>query len=151
MIKRPRPCIVCGIRVEGGQTRCPAHLVGSGRMRSCLVCGTRSQGNYCPLHEPVVDEAERNARNPYRKAYKDKAYAVNRQHRFERAKGRCEACKVHVGVAEWQCDHVVDIKDGGTNDITNLRILCIPCHKTKTAATRGKMRLPERFLRIGYV
>lgn len=137
-MSRPRPCIVCGRRVEGGSPRCEQHLLGSGRQRPCLVCGRASHSNYCALHEPTVDEALRNERNPYRKAYKDQQYAKNRQHRFERARGRCEACGIYLEVGEWQCDHLIPLRLGGTHDITNLRILCVPCHKKKTAEDRRK-------------
>lgn len=136
MNKRPRPCLVCGRRVESGDARCPDHMVGSSRLRSCLVCGARSQGNYCPPHEPYIDEAERNARNPYRKAYRDPAYARNRQHRFERARGRCESCGIALEPGAWECDHLVALRDGGTNEVDNLRILCRPCHKAKTGRAR---------------
>lgn len=101
-----------------------------------MVCGRPSQGNYCPQHSPEMDEAERNARNPYRRHYKDPQYAKNRQHRFERARGRCEMCGVALQPAEWDCDHLVPISKGGTNDITNLRVVCRPCHRRKTATDR---------------
>lgn len=101
-----------------------------------MVCGRASQGNYCPAHEPLVDEAERNARNPYRKKYKDPEFATNRQHRFERARGRCEMCGTELKMAEWQCDHLVPLSKGGGNNIENLRVLCTPCHKRKTALDR---------------
>lgn len=136
MKPRPRPCLVCGVRVEGGKSRCARHLVGSGRPRPCLVCGRPSQGNFCAAHLPEIDEAERNARNPYRQAYKSQEYAHARQHRFERAHGRCESCGIHLLPGDWECHHVIAIKNGGTNDITNLRILCRPCHKIITAQER---------------
>jgi 5-methylcytosine-specific restriction endonuclease McrA len=112
------------------------------------VCGRVGQGDYCALHEPVVDEAARNARNPYRQAYKDQEYARNRQHRYERARGRCEDCGLPVGPGEWECDHVVPLSQGGTNGIEDLRIRCIVprpgaergCHGLKTAADRRSRR-----------
>lgn len=88
------------------------------------------------MHEPTIDEAERNARNPYRRHYKDPQYAKNRQHRFERAHGRCELCGTVLLPAEWECDHVVPLRAGGTNDINNLRVLCKPCHRAKTRRER---------------
>lgn len=138
MRPRPKSCVVCARRTPDGAARCELHKVGGLRPRPCLVCGRASQGNYCPQHRPEVDEAERNARNPYRRAYKDAQYAKNRQHRFERARGRCEACGIHLEVGKWECDHLVPIKDGGTNDITNLRVLCRPCHAIKTRQDRNR-------------
>ena len=149
---RARPCIVCNVRVEGGKNRCPKHERGGARNRPCLVCGRSIPGgNFCPPHEPKVDEAERNARNPYRQAYKDPQYAKNRQHRYERARGKCEDCGRHVGPGEWESDHVISAREwlrrklpGSPNDITNLRIRCIiprpdaprGCHGRKTATDR---------------
>ena len=148
---RPKPCIVCGRRVTGGSPRCELHQQGSGRQRPCLVCGRPSQGNYCADHEPKVDEQLRNERNPYRQAYKSAEYATNRQHRYERARGRCEGCGLPVGPGEWQCDHIVTVarwtrerRAGSANDIGNLQILCIVprtgapsgCHGLKTKIDR---------------
>lgn len=32
----------------------------------------------------------------------------------------------------WDMDHVIAVVLGGTNDLENLRTLCMPCHKTQT-------------------
>lgn len=143
---RPRPCLICGRRVESGESRCEAHKVGGRRLQPCLVCARPSQGRYCEVHEPTVDEAVRNARNPYRRHYKSAEYARNRQHRYERARGRCEDCARPVGPGEWECDHVVPVRLGGTNDLDNLRVRCIVprdgapkgCHGLKTRQDRRK-------------
>ena len=114
------------------------HKVAAGRrLRPCLVCARPSLGNYCPEHEPTVDEAERNARNPYRQAYKDPAYAKHRQHAFERQRGRCGKCGVELQPGLWQADHIVPLSKGGSNDVTNLLCVCIPCHKAKTRQDRN--------------
>lgn len=90
------------------------------------------------MHSPELDEAERNARNPYRQHYKDAQYARNRQHRFERAHGKCEMCGTYLMPGLWQCDHIVPVSRGGSNDITNLQVLCRPCHLAKTRQDRKK-------------
>lgn len=135
---RAKSCVVCGRRTPDGAARCPLHKVGSGRPRPCLVCGRPSQGNFCQMHEPTVDEQIRNDRNPYRRAYKDPQYARNRQHAFERAHGRCQRCNIVLQPGMWQCDHIVSLSRGGTNDVTNLAILCVSCHKSKTSQDRRK-------------
>lgn len=137
---RARSCIACGRRTTDGASRCDLHKHGGVRQRPCMVCGRPSASNYCPDHEPEIDEAIRNARNPYRKNYSEWEYRRNRQHRFERARGRCENCGIHLANGEWESDHVIPIRDGGTNAIDNLRILCKPCHRAKTAADRKKPR-----------
>lgn len=138
--RRARPCIVCGRRVDDGTARCPQHAVGSARLRPCLVCGVASRGNYCDMHQPIVDEAERLARQPWRRNYSDATYQRNRRIRFERAHGRCEACGIVLQANGWECDHVVELRDGGTNDVSNLRALCRPCHMAKTRAARKRRR-----------
>ncbi len=141
MRARPKSCLVCGVRVESGSGRCPEHAAGGLRARPCLVCGVAVMGgNYCPGHVPALDEATRLARNPYRRAYRVPAYARARQHRFERARGRCESCGITLDPGLWDCHHVVEVRDGGTHDITNLRVLCRPCHRQVTAAARAARR-----------
>lgn len=136
--RRPKSCTICGVRTPTGASRCPVHSRGSAHPRPCLVCGKPSQTNYCDLHRPEVDEAIRNMRSVYRKQYKDPAYQKNKRHRFERVHGRCEFCKIVLQPGTWECDHLIPISKGGTNDITNLRILCKPCHKAKTAEDRKR-------------
>lgn len=133
---RAKSCTVCGARTPDGASRCPRHASGGRRPRPCMVCGRPSQGNYCAAHDPAADEAERQARNPYRKAYQSAEYARNRQLRFEISRGRCESCGIPLLPAEWECDHLVPLRKGGSNAIDNLRILCRPCHKAKTGRDR---------------
>lgn len=45
---------------------------------------------------------------------------------------RCAACK-NILVGFFEVDHVTRIADGGSNHISNLRALCIGCHRWKTA------------------
>lgn len=105
-----------------------------------MVCGRSARGNYCDLHEPKIDEAERLARQPWRVAYQDREYRRNRQIRFERARGRCEGCGVVLQSGQWECDHRVALRDGGTNRLDNLLALCLPCHRAKTRAERKARR-----------
>jgi len=36
----------------------------------------------------------------------------------------------------WEADHIVARNDGGGDELANLRTLCIPCHKRRTAEQR---------------
>jgi len=51
---------------------------------------------------------------------------------FERAKGHCEGCGAHLTVGKFHYDH--DLADGlgGEPTLENCRVLCQPCHGTKT-------------------
>lgn len=48
---------------------------------------------------------------------------------------RCRRCSIAVRIGE--VDHIKSLEEGGTNDDTNLQLLCIRCHKLKTATDRG--------------
>jgi 5-methylcytosine-specific restriction enzyme A len=41
-----------------------------------------------------------------------------------------------IRLATWEVDHIVAVEDGGTDDPANLRLLCCPCHKERTALQR---------------
>jgi 5-methylcytosine-specific restriction endonuclease McrA len=41
----------------------------------------------------------------------------------------------------WECDHILPVVEGGGHcTISNLRTLCIPCHKAETKALRARMK-----------
>lgn len=48
-----------------------------------------------------------------------------------------------------ECDHIVPLWEGGTDDEDNLQLLCRPCHKAKTReeAVR-KARMPKHHTAI---
>lgn len=39
---------------------------------------------------------------------------------------------------KWEVDHIIAVKDGGTDDPSNLRLLCVPCHKKVSADQRAR-------------
>lgn len=41
-------------------------------------------------------------------------------------------------VVKWEVDHIIAVKDGGTDDPSNLRLLCVPCHARVTADQRAR-------------
>lgn len=47
----------------------------------------------------------------------------------------------------WECDHRVPLEDGGPHELGNLQVLCVPCHRHKTAreaTARASRRREER-------
>jgi 5-methylcytosine-specific restriction enzyme A len=60
-----------------------------------------------------------------------------------RAGGNCEACGAE---GKLEVDHVVNVAEGGTHDLTNLQALCLACHTAKTRAEqrRGQARRAQR-------
>ena len=77
-------------------------------------------------------------------AYRDPLYHKHKAQRYKLAGGCCEDCSQPVGKGEWECDHLVPLSQGGTNEIENLRIRCtLPrfgaprgCHGLKTRHDR---------------
>jgi hypothetical protein len=39
----------------------------------------------------------------------------------------------------WEVDHIKELRDGGSNDPTNLQALCIMCHRVKTSRATSAM------------
>jgi 5-methylcytosine-specific restriction protein A len=61
-----------------------------------------------------------------------------------RANGKCEKCRAAVKPGAFEIDHILEAAYGGEATLANAQLLCLPCHKEKTAhGTRG-MRKAER-------
>lgn len=41
--------------------------------------------------------------------------------------------------AGYDIDHIVELRSGGSNDITNLQALCPACHRVKTSRNTAKL------------
>lgn len=60
--------------------------------------------------------------------------AQRRARIFESSRGRCAVCSRMLGPADdWDVDHAIAIENGGTDDDSNLRVVCDWCHADKTA------------------
>lgn len=54
---------------------------------------------------------------------------------YKEAKGRCRECQQPLkrkGPGAAQFDHIVPTAVGGTNEVKNCLMLCVPCHAAKT-------------------
>ena len=47
-----------------------------------------------------------------------------------------DSCGTTLTLGISECDHIIPFANGGTNDPENLQMLCIPCHKEKSAAEK---------------
>lgn len=79
-------------------------------------------------------------RFPYRRHYTSADYRRNRELALERSGGRCEACGVTL-TAGSECDHIVPVRDGGTDRLDNLRWLCQPCVRAKNRADKRRRKV----------
>jgi 5-methylcytosine-specific restriction endonuclease McrA len=60
---------------------------------------------------------------------------------------RDRACRWCGTTLNLDVDHVVEVRHGGTDDLSNLVALCADCHARKTAATQ---RAADRLVRGHY-
>lgn len=88
-----------------------------------------------PTHAIVETQKDRE--------FNHKDYARNdSQRRRERQRrmvhrlgnGFCAICGLYADYhTNYHCDHVVPLQFGGKNNVENMQILCIQCHKEKTS------------------
>lgn len=134
----------CGMRVEPGET-CPRCTSSAYSPGLCIRCGSPlGLGGFCAKCAGRRDEKSRPA---YRKAYNDPEYRKNRIARYFLAGGLCESCgiplkgKLHPDGALWEADHVgLEVAQGGTSGVHEIRVRCKPCHAAKTKQTRRAAR-----------
>lgn len=58
---------------------------------------------------------------------------------FEASGGRCAICTRKLGPQDdYDIDHRIALECGGTDDETNLQVVCDWCHRDKTSDDHGK-------------
>ena len=125
-------------------------------------------GHYIRTPEMIIKTIKRNKqrigelsprwkkdRNDIRGRKRCKVDFTKRQKKdiYIRDKGICRICNVfclrdvlNEHPFKANIDHILPIKDGGSNDISNGQILCLSCHKFKHSAIANRMnsRKPKR-------
>lgn len=109
----------------------------------------------CPCRKVGRDrkaEADRRKREPWRGRYASSKARDAKQVAMERTKGRCSMCGAQVAEqvqGRWmarggEVHHVIPLRDGGTDDPSNLTLMCLSCHRTLDASLRrGEGSNPE--------
>lgn len=70
---------------------------------------------------------------------------LHRLPRSERPDLNPEVAKLYQATElPWECDHRVPLEDGGPHHIDNLQVLCVPCHRAKTAHEAAKRAARRR-------
>ena len=54
-----------------------------------------------------------------------------RQYVLERNNYQCQSCGKQSSVAKLNIDHIIPLATGGSNDISNLQVLCSQCNQRK--------------------
>lgn len=71
---------------------------------------------------------------------------------FLREQGRCYLCtrQLRSGVDTWQIEHPDPLSLGGSDDDADLRVVCTPCHKAKTADDAAAKAKRDRIVTQGW-
>lgn len=77
--------------------------------------------------------------HPFTHARRGSMTPLRRAAIFARGNGLCHVCtrKLHPG-DWWDCDHVIALENGGTDDDDNLAPCCEVCHAMKTGEDHAK-------------
>ena len=99
-----------------------------------------------PKRKPTQGDATRKQREPWRKQYGNRTYRKARQQAIARTDGRCAVCGArcayHDGT-KWltasmggEVHHRKALCEGGSDDASNLMLVCKSCHKRLDDARR---------------
>ena len=153
----PKQCQFCGCikTIPGHHFLCYDHYMGYevGKIDQCPECGKYKDGKYSICKacyqqstgkpSPSFGNArQRNDRLPMGKTHMMKARLIKQSGK------RCQGCgwqapkNVHEQAlarqeGTFELDHKVPLSRGGNNDISNLWVLCLPCHDGKTAGSKN--------------
>ena len=98
-------------------------------------CGAlcRDGTGYCTAHRNTRWEQHQRGRTPEQQGY-GRDWKRLRAVVIRRDKGLCQQCLRGGRVVPGnECDHITPKSRGGTDDMSNLELLCRPCHASKTA------------------
>lgn len=81
-----------------------------------------------------------------KRGYCGAEWEATRKRILKRDKWRCVLCNAPLFAkgSKPNIDHVIDKKDGGTNEDGNLRTLCPSCHSSRTCAESGGFGNPKQ-------
>lgn len=63
---------------------------------------------------------------------------------WEQADGRCQACGITLHGGDFAYDHVLPVALGGKNELSNIQVLCDPCHLVKSSEDVARIAKADR-------
>lgn len=119
----------------------------------CRWCGLelrrRADGNPARRDRCDLQREGRDCAGEYRRSRTYTRHAVRERDRAIHGRMICATCRTTVegpdtnsgdGCQPWAADHIVPLEDGGAHTLTNLQVLCVPCHTAKTSAENSRRR-----------
>lgn len=107
---------------------------GTCRVHGCRDVASSKNNGYCDKHKNHGWTKYQQSKEGETRVYQTSVWKKKRQIVINRAMGLCESCdkegRITPGV---EVDHIVPVSRGGTDEISNLQLLCVPCHRKKTA------------------
>lgn len=84
---------------------------------------------------PPWQPREGGRESSHRRGYGSANWKKTRMQVIARDGGICKACG-EIVTEYHQIDHIVPKREGGTDELSNLQLLCRPCHSAKTRSGR---------------
>ncbi|MCY1533414.1 HNH endonuclease [compost metagenome] len=88
-------------------------------------------------HKPASPETQRHeVGNTWGQGRGGRPWRRKRDAVLLRDQYTCQVCDKVTD--ELEVDHITPLARGGSDDMSNLRAICVPCHKIKTAREGGR-------------
>lgn len=107
--------------------------------RSCRIPGCKSPASgknngYCDAHKNEGWAKYQRSKDGETRVYQTSVWKKKRTIIINNAMGLCEECQ-RLGIVKpgVEVDHKIPVSQGGTDELSNLQLLCVSCHRKKTA------------------
>lgn len=115
-----------------------SHITQAVELAAGLFPGDYGPHEFLPLllAETAAALCPPSPRPPAPKRKRKPIPSARRAFVFDQANYQCQRCG---NLAALEIDHIIPLSRGGSNDLTNLWVLCRPCNQSKGARTPEEM------------